>query len=102
MLVRDMSQLWGPGLSFRGNSLPMAVIINKDRLKTTCPVPECGKEFAFDGGETRVFEVPPFLIRASPFLSIRTAISLTLPLFESGCLLPSNERITGFIGRPHG
>ncbi len=22
---------------------------NKDRLKTTCPVPECGKEFAFEG-----------------------------------------------------
>jgi hypothetical protein len=50
----------------------------------------------------RVLERPPFLIRASPFLSIRTAVSLTLCLLKRVWLLPSNERITGFIGRPHG
>jgi len=43
---------------------------NKDRLKTPCPVPECGKEFAFDGAETRVFRTVPFPIGASPFLPI--------------------------------
>jgi hypothetical protein len=31
---------------------------NKDKLKTTCPVPECEKEFAFNGTETRLFELP--------------------------------------------
>jgi len=48
--------------------LSMAVIIiNKDRLKTTCPVPECGEEFAFDEGETRVFELPLFLFERRHF-----------------------------------
>ena len=31
---------------------------NKDKFNTTWPAPECGKEFAFDGAETRVFELP--------------------------------------------
>ena len=65
----------GRGLSFRGRSLETAVI--KDRLSTTCQVPECGKEFSFDGGETQVFEVPRFVVRASPLLPIRTAVDPT-------------------------
>ena len=38
-----------------------------DRLSTTCPVPECGKEFAFDGTETRVFELPVSLFERRHF-----------------------------------
>jgi hypothetical protein len=30
----------------------------KERLNTTCSVPECGKDFAFDGAETQMFELP--------------------------------------------
>ena len=40
---------------------------NKDRFSTTCPVPECGKEFAFEGAETRVFELPLFLFERRHF-----------------------------------
>ena len=28
------------------------------KVKMTCPVPECGKEFEFDADETRVFDLP--------------------------------------------
>jgi hypothetical protein len=28
------------------------------KFKTTCGVPECGKEFEFEDRETRVFELP--------------------------------------------
>ena len=30
----------------------------KIKVRESCPVPECGKEFEFESGETRVFEVP--------------------------------------------
>ena len=30
----------------------------KKRVRESCPVPECGKEFEFETGETRIFEVP--------------------------------------------
>ena len=30
----------------------------REKLRANCPVPECGKEFEFESGETRVFEVP--------------------------------------------
>ena len=30
----------------------------KDKFRANCPAPECGKEFEFEGHETRVFEVP--------------------------------------------
>jgi hypothetical protein len=38
---------------------------NKDSLKTVCSVTQCGKEFAFDGGDTRLLD-RPLLIRAPP------------------------------------
>jgi len=38
--------------------MAVILIIIKDKFKTTWPAPECGKEFAFDGAETRVFELP--------------------------------------------
>lgn len=28
------------------------------KLRTNCAVPDCGKEFEFERGEARVFEVP--------------------------------------------
>ena len=31
---------------------------NKKEVRERCPVPECGKEFEFEAGETRLFEVP--------------------------------------------
>jgi hypothetical protein len=31
---------------------------NKEKLNAVCPAPECGKQFAFAGGETKVFELP--------------------------------------------
>ena len=31
---------------------------NKKKHRESCPVPECGKEFEFETGEPRVFEVP--------------------------------------------
>jgi len=40
---------------------------NKDRLRTTCALPECGKEFSFDEGETRVFELPVSLFERRHF-----------------------------------
>ena len=30
----------------------------REKLRANCPAPECGKEFEFESGETRVFEVP--------------------------------------------
>jgi hypothetical protein len=36
----------GLGLSFEGR-LSQTIIINKDKLSAICPVPDCGKEFAF-------------------------------------------------------
>jgi len=32
--------------------------VSKEKFRASCPVPECGKEFEFEIGETRVFEVP--------------------------------------------
>ena len=32
--------------------------IGETKIRESCPVPECGREFAFELGETRVFELP--------------------------------------------
>ena len=48
----------GAWVFVQGRITAITTIINKERLDTTCPVPECGKEFAFDVGESRVFELP--------------------------------------------
>lgn len=39
----------------------------KERVRTNCPAPECGKEFDFETGETRVFEVPLSLFERRHF-----------------------------------
>ena len=31
---------------------------NKEKFRASCPVPECGKEFEFEMGETRFFDLP--------------------------------------------
>jgi hypothetical protein len=36
-------------------------------LRTTCTVPECAREFSFDGEDTRIFEVPLPLIERRYF-----------------------------------
>ena len=43
------------------------ITTDKDRLSATCPVPDCGKEFAFHGRETRVFELPVSLFERRHF-----------------------------------
>jgi hypothetical protein len=40
---------------------------NKEKLNTTCPGPECGKQFAFAAGETKVFELPMSLFERRHF-----------------------------------
>lgn len=37
------------------------------RIKTSCPAPDCAKEFEFDWGETRLFEVPLTLFERRHF-----------------------------------
>jgi hypothetical protein len=45
----------------------MARETNKERLSTTCPAPECGKQFVFVPGETKVFELPMSLFEQRHF-----------------------------------
>jgi hypothetical protein len=40
---------------------------NKEKLNTTCPGPECGKQFGFAAGETKVFELPMSLFERRHF-----------------------------------
>jgi hypothetical protein len=46
---------------------PVLVNRGEEKLRASCPVPECGKEFAFDLGETRVFELPVLLFERRHF-----------------------------------
>ena len=39
----------------------------KERLNTTCSVPECGKDFAFDGTESQMFKLPLHLFERRHF-----------------------------------
>ena len=36
-------------------------------LNTTCTVPQCGREFSFAAGDTRVFEIPVTLFERRHF-----------------------------------
>jgi hypothetical protein len=40
---------------------------NKEKVSTTCPAPECGKQFSFAVGETKVFELPMSLFERRHF-----------------------------------
>ncbi len=40
---------------------------NREKFNTTCPGPECGKQFSFSVGETKVFEVPMGLFERRHF-----------------------------------
>lgn len=57
----------GTWVVVRGKTVKDASNNNKDRFNTTCPVPECGEKFAFEGAETRVFELPLFLFERRHF-----------------------------------
>jgi hypothetical protein len=37
---------------------PSEAGLGNEKHRASCPAPECGKEFEFEAGETRVFEVP--------------------------------------------
>lgn len=41
--------------------------INKEKFRASCPAPECGREFEFETGETRVFELPLLLFERRYF-----------------------------------
>ncbi len=32
--------------------------VRSEKFRASCPAPECGKEFEFESGETRFFELP--------------------------------------------
>jgi hypothetical protein len=40
---------------------------DKEKFRASCPVPECGKDFEFETGETRIFEVPLSLFERRHF-----------------------------------
>ena len=40
---------------------------NKEKVSATCPGPECGKQFSFAPGETKVFELPMSLFERRHF-----------------------------------
>ena len=42
----------------------------EEKLRASCPVPECGREFAFELGETRVFETAATCFRAAALLPL--------------------------------
>ena len=52
------------GLDSRSRETVEDAINNKDRVQH---VPASGKDFAFEGGETRVFELPLFLFERRHF-----------------------------------
>ena len=52
------------GLDSRSRETVEDASSNKDRFKH---VPACGKDFAFEGGETGVFELPLFLFERRHF-----------------------------------
>ena len=39
----------------------------KEKVGATCPAPECGKQFEFAPGETKVFELPLTLFERRHF-----------------------------------
>jgi len=43
------------------------VATDEEKLRASCPVSECGKEFAFEFGETRVFDLPLLLFERRHF-----------------------------------
>lgn len=54
----------------------------KEKFRAKCPVPECGKEFEFEAGETRLFEVPLPLFERRHFY--RSELSLRRQNVSSG------------------
>jgi len=46
---------------------PALVNRGEEKSRAICPAPECGKEFAFELGEMRVFELPLLLLERRHF-----------------------------------
>jgi hypothetical protein len=46
---------------------PTRVRTGEEKLRASCPVSECGKEFVFELSETRVFELPLLLFERRHF-----------------------------------
>jgi hypothetical protein len=46
---------------------PAVVGSGKEKFRAGCAAPECGKEFEFEAGETRVLEVPLALFERRHF-----------------------------------
>jgi len=57
VLLRHLAEMWAWVV------VKQAALVNRgeEKLRASCPVPECGREFAFELGETRVFELPMLL-----------------------------------------
>ena len=45
----------------------LAIGRGQGAFRATCAVPDCGKEFKFEEGETRVFELPASLVERRHF-----------------------------------
>ena len=46
---------------------PSQLARGEEKFRASCPAPECGKEFAFELGETRVFDLPLLLFERRHF-----------------------------------
>lgn len=57
MLVRHMSEMWGLGCGETATQNER----DPGKVSRHLPWPECGKEFAFELSETRMFDLPLLL-----------------------------------------
>src|SRR2546428_11632974 len=77
--------------------------IGETKVRESCPVPECGKEFEFETGETRVFEVPLPLSSAATSIGLNCADARTgAPCsreFDLQAVRGSAVTHSGFVGR---
>ena len=54
MFVCHLSEVWDWVVVRQ----PTVLGSSEEKFRANCPAPECGKEFEFEAGETRVFEIP--------------------------------------------
>jgi hypothetical protein len=57
---------------------PTEVGSSKEKSRANCPAPECGKEFEFEAGEIRVFEISLPLSERRHFYGFRVALKHAL------------------------
>src|SRR5204862_3930925 len=51
---------------------------SREKFRANCPAPECGKEFEFEAGETRVFEIPLSLCLNGAISTVQTCAKARL------------------------